>query len=139
MCATSSSTSVGIPQQPGTDSLGVQVNQGPLCVAGQLEGAQDRHGKSSCCLRGHWDQKVHLASCPGVISAALLPGHKHGATRAKKQKRKAKKKKTATPNCKLALAGEATIVSTKMKHQWQCRSVLIAYYTCHEMYLDCVR
>lgn len=122
--SSSSSSSVGIPQQPGTDSLGVQVNQGPLCVAGQLAGAQDRRGKSSRCRRGRWDQKVHLASCPGVISAArllsCLPGHKLGATQAKT---KQKKQNPATPNCVCALAGEATIDSAVTKHQWQNRSV----------------
>lgn len=133
MRTTSSSSSVGIPQQPGTDSLGVQVNQGPLCVAGQLEGAQGRHGKSSCCLRDQWEQKVHLASCPGLISAArllnCLPGHEHGATQAKTMK-----ENPATPNCVFALAGEATLVSTEARHQWQ-------YYSptpCPGMYSGCV-
>lgn len=95
----SSSSSVGIPQQPGTDSLGVQVNQGPLCVADQLARAQDRRGKSRSCRGDRWDQKVHLASCPGVISAArllsCLPGHKLGAAQAKTKQNK----KTATPYC----------------------------------------
>lgn len=129
MCATSSSfpsssSSVRIPQQPGTDSLGVQVNQGPLCVAGQLVGAQDRRGKSSRCRRGRWDQKVHLASCPGVISAArllnCLPGHKLGGSHSSKNK---SKKKPQQPLIVCALAEEASIDSAVTKHQWQNRSV----------------
>lgn len=136
--SSSFSFSVGIPQQPGTDSLGVQVNQGPLCVADQLAGAQDRRGKSSRCRGDCWDQKVHLASCPGVISAArllsCLPGHKLGAAQAKTKQ----KKTPATPNCVCALAGEATIDSAVTKHQRQNRSVSRSPHVLESTRIMCV-